>query len=123
MALDIGQKRIGVARAQSRARIVEPLEIINVAGGNEFLRLKELLVEWRPAILVIGLPLNATGGLGAQAELIKEWVCVMVAETQFKGRIVYQDETLSSHQARSNRSRSRFVDDAAAAVILQDYLN
>ena len=123
LALDIGQKRIGVARAQSVARLVEPLVIINTEDGKEFLSLKELLIEWQPEILVIGLPFNKSGNRGKQAKSIEEWVAIMLKKTGFEGCIIYQDETLSSQAAQISSGKSRFIDDLAACVILEDYLN
>lgn len=123
LALDVGQKRIGVARAASQVRLVEPLEIIQADGQIEFVRLQELLLKFKPRILVIGLPFDKEGKSGHQADLIKIWVKNLIEKTKFKGEIVYQDETLSSQAASKNSSKTGLVDDLAAGVILEDYLN
>lgn len=123
MAFDVGGRRIGVARAQSRVRLVEPLEIVAAGSGSEFVRLKELLDYWRPAVVVVGLPISETGSESRQAAVIRLWVGEMVVRTGFAGRIVYQDETLSSREAASRASRPGAVDDLAAGILLEDYLN
>ncbi len=123
LALDVGQKRIGVARAQNQVRLVEPLMIISVSDGEEFAKLRELFDSWQPAVLVIGLPLNESGEQSKQANLIREWVKIMVIKTGFTGRLVYQDETLSSHAARADSPKERFIDDLAAALILGDCID
>ena len=123
LALDVGERRIGVARAQSRARLVEPLEIIAAGKGVEFARLEALLARWRPAIVVIGLPISEAGSESRQAMAIRAWTKGMAARTSFAGQIVYQDETLSSREARRRSGRPGAVDDLAAGILLEDYLN
>ncbi len=123
LALDVGERRIGVARAQSRARLVEPLEVMAAGKGVEFERLAQLLSYWQPALIVVGLPLDKDGSVGQQAVIIRNWVKKMLAKTGFKGRIVYQDETLSTHQARQEAVVKGPVDDLAAGILLEDYLN
>ena len=123
LALDVGERRIGVARAQSRARLVEPLEVMAAGKGVEFQRLAQLLSYWQPALIVVGLPLDKDGSVGQQAVIIRKWVKKMLAQTGFEGRIVYQDETLSTHQARQEAVAEGPVDDLAAGILLEDYLN
>ncbi|MYB40223.1 Holliday junction resolvase RuvX [Candidatus Saccharibacteria bacterium] len=121
LALDVGAKRIGVARASAGARLVEPLQII-AADGSEFDRLVELFAAYEPAALIVGLPFDAAGEEGRQAAAVKQWVKIMVETTGFDGAVIYQDETLSSRAAK-DLAVSGPVDDLAAAVILEDYLD
>ena len=123
LALDVGERRIGVARAQSQARLVEPLEVVAAGKGIEFERLSQLFSYWQPALIVVGLPLNKEGSVGQQATIIRNWVKKMQTRIGFEGSIVYQDETLSSHQARQETSVEGPVDDLAAGILLEDYLN
>ena len=123
LALDVGQRRIGVARAQSRARLVEPLEIVAAGGGTEFVRLKELLETWQPALVIVGLPLDKRGLPGHQAGIIRDWTAAMVARTGFRGKLIYRDETLSSREASRRAKSAAAVDDLAAGILLEDYLN
>ena len=123
LAFDVGQKRLGIARAHSQARIAEPLQILFLDGQNEFRVLKELFEQFSPELLVVGVPLNSHGQPGSQAKIIKRWVKKMVAVTQFKGRIIYWDETLTTQASQSLQPQTKFVDDIAASLILDDYLN
>ena len=120
LALDVGRRRIGVARAHSQVRLVEPLAILPADGG-EFAALAEIFATWSPALLIIGLPFNSRGEEGEQAAWIRDWVGEMVAKTEFAGRIAYQDETLSTKAAVEAGGKG-FVDDLAASIILEDYL-
>ena len=121
LALDVGHKRIGVARAGSQARLSQPLEI--VATTNEG-RLLELIEQYQPQVLVVGLPYIRAGGLGQQAEFIQNWVNDFVTRHRLKITIIYQDETLSSQAVEhiSSNKQARHKDDLAAELILSDYL-
>lgn len=124
LALDIGQKRIGVARADGRVRLVEPLVILTADSPRLWVELQALIDEYRPVVLVIGWPLNLSGRPTAQTDFVRGWVKSFSRHINFAGHIVYQDEVLSSHVARQGKSvRPRSaVDDRAACVILEDYL-
>lgn len=120
LAFDVGHKRIGVARASSSVRLVEALEIVE-SGNHQ--RLLELLNLYQPKILVVGLPYNKDYELSSQAKFIKTWTEDFLKIHNLNLEVVYQDETLStkaSHQ--SSESTSKPVDDLAAKLILEDYL-
>ena len=71
LAFDVGNKRIGVARAKSSVRLVDSLEVVDVDNHK---RLLELIDLYQPAILVVGLPYNEKGELSEQAHKIKTWI-------------------------------------------------
>ena len=114
IALDVGQKYLGVARAQSQARLPEPIAIWLV-DGREFDRLQALVDELQPEVLVIGRPSRV-----ANPDWFSQWCRQLVQRLKFAGRTVYQDETLTT-LAAGPRPGER-VDDRAAAIILADYL-
>ena len=122
MALDVGEKRIGVARAQAQVGLVEPLAILKVDGQTEFETLKRLFAEFQPAKLIVGLPVGKDGQIGPQAQRVKTWVELLIKRISFEAEVVYQDETLTSLAARDREPGRQFIDDLAAAVILEDYL-
>ncbi len=114
IALDVGQKYLGVARAQSQARLPEPIAIWLV-DGREFDRLQALVDELQPEVLVIGRPSRV-----ADPDWFSQWCQQLAQRLKFDGRTVYQDETLTT-LAAGPRLGER-VDDRAAAIILADYL-
>lgn len=113
IGLDPGQKYLGVARAHSQARLPEPLAIWAV-NGREFDRLQSLIDQLEPRVLVIGRPSRL-----ANPDWFEAW-CRQLGRLRFGGRIVYQDEVLTT-QAVGRRPRER-VDDQSAGLILADYL-
>lgn len=125
LALDIGEKRIGVARANSIALIAEPLTTL--ANNDSFIEeLNALIKEHNACLLVVGLPKNLNDNPTSQTRYTQEFADQIRAKVDIV--IAYQNEALSSVAAKnslSQRGRSfdkAEVDSAAAAVILDNYI-
>lgn len=124
IALDIGEKRIGVAQADSEVRLAFPVCTLD---ADELLlgRLREIVAEVQPSALVVGYPRNQQGEPTAQTREVER-----VAEglKSLGVPIVFQDESLTSVLAedylkRHNRNYTKAdIDAHAAAIILGDYL-
>lgn len=124
IALDIGEKRIGVAQADSQVRIAFALCTLNV-DGTELQRLREIVAEVEPAALVVGNPRNQKGEPTAQTQVVRQ---VAKRFEVLRVPIVFQDESLTSVLAEERLKRSKKayskadIDAHAAAIILNDYL-
>lgn len=123
LGLDIGEKRVGVARVGMIARIPEPLgALINDATFSE--ALQRLITEYQPDILVVGLPRNLDGQETPQSHYAREFSQQNLVNYGLP--IVFQDETLSSRVAEERLKGKPYVkgdiDAQAAVVILEDYL-
>jgi len=123
LCLDLGVKHTGLATAGS-TQIVEPIGTIHHRTTNELLdQLKKLIQENRPNIIVIGQP--EKGIMRKIAMKVKEEI-----GGKFETRIYFQDENLSSLEARrkmietgkSPAKRKEKEHTAAAAIILQNFL-
>ena len=121
LAFDFGTQRIGVALGNTLLAHARPLEIINTdVKVRRFARIEELLVQWQPQALVVGLPLTQTGGEQLATRQSRRFA------HQLEGRFglpVYlvdeRDSSLQAQQLVGNRP-----DDAiAAAIILQRYFD
>ena len=124
LALDIGEKRIGVAQADSEVRIAFPLFTLD-ADELFIKRFREIVAEKQPSLLVVGYPRNQQGEPTAQTREVER----ATDELKFFGvPIVFQDESLTSVLAedylkRHNRTYTKAdIDAHAAAIILSDYL-
>ncbi|MDR3395113.1 MAG: Holliday junction resolvase RuvX [Parasulfuritortus sp.] len=130
LAFDFGLKRIGVAVGDWETRTAHPLEtIVEEANDPRFARIEDLIAEWRPVELVVGLPMSLEG---EEHELSKR--CRRFAN-QLHGRFGLPahlvDERLTSVEAesrlremgRSVRNNKSAVDSLAAQEILQDYFS
>ena len=115
IGLDLGQKYIGVARAQSQARLPEPVAIWPV-DGREFDQLQALVDQLCPRTLVIGRPSRV-----ANPDWFEAWCLKLDRQLKFDGQIVYQDETLTTRAVAGRKPGVR-VDDQSASLILADYL-
>lgn len=125
LALDVGERRIGVAIGDSIGRIAMPLTTLNV-DGTELIRLQALLLEHDVTGLIVGLPRNLSGEETNQSKLVRLFADRRLGA--FKLPIVFQDESMTSVLAETHlgKSKKRFaksdIDAGAAAIILQDYL-
>lgn len=130
MAFDFGEKRIGVATGETMLKVAHPLTAIN-AEENEakFARIAALIQEWRPALLVVGLPMHMDGEAHLLTQLSKKFAQRL--EGRFNLPVVMEDERLSSFDAAQNLSaagvkgikQKAMLDAVAAQSILQSYFN
>jgi putative holliday junction resolvase len=135
MAFDFGEKRIGVATGETMLKVAHPLTTIS-AEENEakFAQIGELIKEWRPALLVVGLPMHMDGHLDDNkphllSQLSKKFARRL--EGRFNLPVVMVDERLSSAEAAQNLSaagvkgvkQKAMLDAVAAQTILQSYFD
>ncbi|MDO4612244.1 MAG: Holliday junction resolvase RuvX [Candidatus Saccharibacteria bacterium] len=126
IGLDIGEKRIGVAKVDSNTRIAVPLGFI-LADGSEWLKIGQILSENGSNWLVLGLPRNNSGVETKQSEYVKG-VAAILAEKLPGVKIDFQDESLTSVEAeerlkqRKKNYEKGEIDAESAAIILQDFV-
>ena len=123
LGLDIGEKRIGVARVQLIARIPQALGALS--NDESFSgALQAIIDEYQPDTLVIGLPRSLDGQETAQSAYVRAFSQERLV--QFNLPLVFQDETLSSRVAKERLQGTQHskgdIDAQAAVVILEDYL-
>lgn len=127
LAFDFGERRIGVAVGESTLRTAHPLETIT-ARDNErrFARIGEIIAEWQPHCVVVGLPApdardhpmndrcrkfarQLEGRFGLPAELVDESYSSVVAEADLAA------------QGLGATARKALVDQLAAQAILHTW--
>ena len=130
LALDHGTVRIGVAVSDELKMIATPLEYIPAEPFAAFLvRLKEILRDKEVELILIGMPRNMNGSYGPAALKVQEFVAVL--NSALTVPIKLWDERLTSTQANRflieggvrRADRKQKVDKAAAAILLQSYLD
>jgi putative Holliday junction resolvase len=130
LALDVGEKRIGVAVSDETATLARPLTTITRASRrDDFGRIAQLAVEQRVECVVAGYPLSLSGAEGPQAQRVRRYVealaqglSVPVEMWDERYTTVAATERLRDAGTRRRRDRGQ-LDAAAAAVLLQDYLD
>jgi len=129
LGLDVGDKRIGVAISDPEEIIARPLTVISGNEGKSAIEaIAQLVEQYDVKLIIIGLPYSLNGSEGQQAEKVKSFVEML--SRSINTRIEFRDERLSTvaaqrllSEAGRKRSRKSPRDDAAAAFILQGYLD
>ena len=134
LAFDFGRRRIGVACGDTVSRSAAPLGAVPVGpAGPPWDALGSLMREWRPAVLVVGLPYNVDGTESGEAGAARGFADELARRYALPVRLV--DERYSSLEAgtrlkdaRESGARKRRVskpdiDAAAACIILERWFN
>jgi len=136
VALDYGARRIGVAISDLTGTLARPLTVLRPSGGPKASltaiceQVRQLAAEEDGVgLIVLGLPCRLDGSPSDMTPVVEALRTPLEAQTGLT--VVFQDERLSSREAESRlairerdwRKRKAALDAAAAAVILQDYLD
>ena len=136
MGLDVGERRIGIAVSDATGTLARPLGVLRPSGLDadavdvvmtEIARLAA--EEDGLGAIVVGLPRRLDGTATHLTPRVEQFARQLAIKTALP--VTLQDERLSSREAESRlalndrnwRSRKARLDAAAAAVILQDYLD
>ena len=131
LAFDYGQRRIGVAVGQTITGSASPLGVIeNRADGPDQAKIAALINEWRPGLLVVGMPAHADGSPSEMQNYVRAFVETL---SGFDLPIETVDERFTSleaeaklKEARAAGARGRIskesIDSAAAVLIAERYL-
>jgi putative Holliday junction resolvase len=124
LALDVGDRRVGVAIASSVARLPRPLTTL-LHDENTASEIRAIVQRENVATIIVGLPRNMQGEETAQSKKVREFAASL--STQVPMSLEWQDETLSTVEAESRQRAQKqpdvSVDALAATIILEDYLH
>lgn len=132
LAIDLGDKRTGIAIGDDVTGIVMPHEVLNVpikpTNDRLLVAIAKCVDEFGPDALVLGLPLHMDGSESAQCKSVREFGEALGAHTGLD--VNYQDERLTSVDAewtldgsgKTHGQKKALRDALAAAVILRDFL-
>ena len=124
VALDVGEKRIGVAVGDSGVRIAVPSVTIET-NGEELEQIAKIILDEKADAVIVGYPRNQSGEATAQTAYVEAFAKQL---TDIAPAIVFQDESLTSVMAEQRLQSYKKpytkgdIDALAAAIILQDYL-
>lgn len=135
LGIDVGVRRVGLAISDRSQTLARPLATLAVAGVDEAVAavLSESArlagEEDGLAAIVVGLPARLDGSPSEQTSRVGAFVAALRAKSPLP--IATEDERLTSREAESRlavrerdwRRRKATLDAAAAAIILQDYLD
>ena len=136
VGLDVGERRVGIAVSDASGTLARPVTVLNVRALDATsvplvaAALARLADEDEPFVaVVVGLPTRLDGTPNAMTERVRVFAAALGAAVNRPVHL--QDERLTSREAESLlalrekdwRARKKRLDAAAAAVILQDYLD
>ena len=135
MGIDVGQRRIGLAISDVTRTLARPLMTIEVANAEDGVRrvvaeVTKLAAEDDSlSTIVVGLPVRLDGSPNDQTPRVVRFVAALKQQTGIA--VITTDERLTSVEAESRlashtkdwRERKKRLDAAAAAVLLQDFLD
>lgn len=129
LALDLGQKRVGVAICDELRLTIRPLRVLERTNWKKLLRdVAHIIKEFDAQVLVIGLPLMMDGSEGPAA--LEARRLARNFGLSLSVPVFLQDERLTSHEAESSLRAAghkseavrAMLDSEAAAIILRDFL-
>jgi len=129
LALDIGEKRVGVAVSDERLITTKPLPPLKRSNWKKLLQdVRHLLEQFDAKTIVVGLPLNMDGSEGEAAKSVRH--LAMNLAKSIPQPVYLQDERLTSRAAMENliaegvtpEEIPALIDGEAAAMILRDFL-
>lgn len=132
LALDLGSKRIGVAVSDDAQRVATPIGTLERHGDRPRLHreIAELVDEWEAGLVLLGLPIALDGGIGPAASAVLAErdelaevvpVPVVVHDERMTTRIA--ERSLRERGDLDAKARKKIIDQMAATVILQDWLD
>jgi putative Holliday junction resolvase len=126
LGFDFGTQRIGVAVGQNITGTATALCTVNARNAQPDLdRIFELIQNWRPDALVVGLPLRADGSDSGTTRSVRRFAQQLEEHTCLPVHLM--DERLSSHAAKQLQHHDKAggrtgIDAIAAMIILQNWL-
>ena len=127
IALDVGERRIGVAVSDPTGTLATPHTVIQRRSKVEdFAAVAHLVAELEVERVVVGLPLSLNGEVGPQARRVTRYAQALAQTLDIPVELYderYSTVTADALLAEGGRKRRVHIDAAAAAVILQDYLD
>jgi putative Holliday junction resolvase len=132
LALDLGSKRIGVAVSDDAQRVATPVGTLDRHGDRPRLHreIADLVAEWEAGMLLLGLPIALDGRIGPAAAAVLEERAELAEVVPVP--IVVHDERMTTRIAERSlrergdldaKARKKIIDQMAATVILQDWLD
>ena len=130
LALDIGEKRVGVAYGDTDSGVALPLSVLPAVEVEAHAApFRRLLEDYEPELLVVGRPLTMAGEPGPQAQRVQD-----IAQKVSKASglpVEYTDERLSSSQAKrimheqgmTERQMRGKLESVAASLFLQSWMD
>lgn len=117
LAFDFGTKRVGVATGNTLLKMATPLRTIALEGDARFAAIGELIAEWKPDGLVVGVPYHPDGAPHENTARAQRFARQLLGRYRLPVHEVDERYTTTEAQAMDAPD----VDAASAAIILEQF--
>jgi len=118
LAIDPGEKRSGLAVGNRLTQTASPLRTLHAEGKAKWPLLQEVVNEWQPHAVIMGVPYHPDGAEHDNTRMAKKWARQI--EARFRLPVIEVDERYSTTEAHALGARD--PDAAAACIILEQFL-
>jgi putative Holliday junction resolvase len=133
LALDFGLRRIGIASGSPITGTASPLTTVNAKDGEpDWLTLDALIDEWKPDLLVLGLPFNSDGSESEMTTRVRAFSEILQSRYGLQTTLVderytsAEAEAILKQQRKSGLRRKKLkkadVDSMAATLIAESWM-
>lgn len=121
IGFDFGLRRIGVAIGQTITQTASPQAIVNSKDGKpDWEHITKLFEQWQPVAIVVGLPMRLDGTEQALTQPARKFGQRLSG--RYNRPVFYIEEQLSSIEAENRGLKQQHIDDHAAQILLENWL-
>ena len=131
LGIDLGGKRIGIAISNNDGKVATPLQVLTRSKNTkeDHKKINDLVSEWEAEFVVVGMPYSLNGDKGPAAKAVEKEVEELASVVSVP--VDVHDERLTtviaaqelSLQGLDNKRQRKVIDQVAASVILQSWLD
>ena len=131
LGIDLGGKRIGIAISDNDGKVATPLQVLTRSKNTkeDHKKINDLVSEWEAEFVVVGKPYSLNGDKGPAAKAVEKEVEELASVVSVP--VDVHDERLTtviaaqelSLQGLDNKRQRKVIDQVAASVILQSWLD
>lgn len=118
LSFDFGTRRVGVATGNSLMRLAQPLKTLSAEGDARFAAIAQLISQWQPSALVVGVPFHPDGAAHDNTRRAQRFARQL--HGRFRLPVHEVDERYTTTEALADGAAD--ADAAAAALILEQFL-
>jgi len=122
IGLDVGERRIGVARVHSQVKIAEPLNHIDTKTQEVNSAIRSLIDEYQVDGIVVGLPRGLDGQETDQTQYCRDFAKQLTHEFTLPIYLIDEAGTSKSADDRMQKNSTVSRDSVAASILLEDFV-
>ncbi len=121
IGFDFGLRRIGVAVGQTITQTATPEAIVNSKDGKpDWEHISKIFEQWQPVAILVGLPMRLDGTEQALTQPARKFGQRLSG--RYNRPLYFIEEQLSSIEAESRGLKQQHIDDHAAQILLENWL-